>query len=106
MKTKKSDKAKHQSNQKQSLQPNFNPSDIEELKKNEIVGQKQSRYILFVGNIPYDTKKDDLKQHFEKCGQLKHVRIPTEKNSLKPRGFAYVELEDAETYQVRHFLIN
>lgn len=56
--------------------------------------------MLFVGNIPYDTNKEDLKQHFQKCGPIKHIRIPTEKKSLKPRGFGYVELEDAETYQV------
>lgn len=86
-------------------EPSFNPSDIEDLQKNEIVGKNQKRYILFVGNIPYDTNKDDLKDHFQKCGQIKHIRIPTEKNSNKPRGFAYIEFEDAETYQVLCFCL-
>lgn len=70
------------------------------LEKNEIVAKNQNRYVLFVGNIPYDTQKEDLKQHFQKCGHIKHVRIPTEKGSMKPRGFAYVEMDDAESYQV------
>lgn len=73
---------------------------MEELEKNKILGKNQHRYVLFVGNIPYDTQKENLKQHFEKCGQIKHIRIPTEKNTSKPRGFAYVELENADTYQV------
>lgn len=80
--------------------PAFNPSDIDELKKNDIVGKNQKRYILFVGNLPYDTNREDLKGHFQKCGIVKHIRIPVDKNSNKPRGFAYIELENTETYQV------
>lgn len=59
-----------------------------------------------MGNIPYDTKKENLYEHFQKCGQIKHIRIPTEKNSTKPRGFAYIEFDNAETYQVKHFPIH
>lgn len=72
----------------------------DDLLKNELITKNQKRYVVFVGNIPYDTNNVDLKLHFEKCGSVKHIRIPTEKGSNKPRGFAYVEVENEETYQV------
>lgn len=68
--------------------------------KNDVLIKNKKRYILFVGNIPYDTNKTDLQKHFQKCGQIKHIRIPTEKKSTKPRGFAYVESADEQSYQV------
>ncbi|KAJ8955714.1 hypothetical protein NQ318_008586 [Aromia moschata] len=52
---------------------------LEDLKKNKLINKSQKRYVLFVGNIPYDTGKQDLVGHFEKCGEIKHIRIPTEK---------------------------
>lgn len=78
-----------------------NNVNLEELKENNLVVKNQKRFVLFVGNIPYDTNKLDLIEHFKKSGEIKHIRIPTEKKTSKPRGFAYVELANEETYQVK-----
>ncbi|KAG5868995.1 hypothetical protein JTB14_004770 [Gonioctena quinquepunctata] len=72
---------------------------LQDLMKNDMLAKNQKRYVVFVGNIPYDTKKNDLVEHFQQCGEIKHVRIPTEKKSDKPRGFAYVEVANEEIYQ-------
>ncbi|XP_018573498.1 nucleolin 1 [Anoplophora glabripennis] len=85
------------SNEKESN--NTKTVDLEQLKENNLVVKNQKRFVLFVGNIPYETNKQDLIEHFKKSGEIKHVRIPTEKKTSKPRGFAYVELSDEETYQ-------
>lgn len=58
--------------------------------------------MLFVGNIPYDTTKQDLTSHFNKVGNIVHIRIPTEKGSNRPRGFAYVEVDCETAYQVSY----
>ncbi|XP_066262800.1 uncharacterized protein [Euwallacea similis] len=72
---------------------------IEDLKKKDLVKKGQKRFVLFVGNIPYDTTKQDLSLHFSKVGNIVDVRIPTDKGSNKPRGFAYVEVKDEIAYE-------
>ncbi|KAJ8687265.1 hypothetical protein QAD02_023059 [Eretmocerus hayati] len=68
-------------------------------KKNETPGKKQ-RYVLFVGNLAYDSTTVDLKKHFlTKVDRVKDVRIPLEPGTNKPRGFAYVEVETSEDYE-------
>jgi len=54
---------------------------------------------LRVGNIPYKTHQDDLKEVFEKFGDVGDVFIPTDRESGRPRGFAFVRFynkKDAE----------
>jgi RNA recognition motif-containing protein len=49
---------------------------------------------LFVGNLPYDTTEEDLRQFFSPVGSLSTVIIPTDRETGKPRGFAFVEFSD------------
>ena len=51
---------------------------------------------LFVGNLSWDTSEDDLRQHFAKCGRVKSVKIITDKNTGKSKGFGFVEMETAD----------
>lgn len=63
--------------------------------------QKFQGYTLFIGNLSYDTTKDDVLRHFSKCGVIKNVRIPLEKTTNEPRGFGYIEVEEHVTYEVK-----
>lgn len=63
--------------------------------------QKFQGYTLFIGNLSYDTTKEDILNHFSKCGQIKNVRIPIDKGTNQPRGFGYIEVEEHVTYEVR-----
>src|SRR5262249_27439193 len=51
---------------------------------------------LYVGNLPYDTDEDSIKQFFEGGGgrQVKQVKIVTDRDTGRPRGFAFVEMAD------------
>jgi RNA recognition motif-containing protein len=49
---------------------------------------------LFVGNLPYNATEADLREHFRPCGPLTYVYLPTDRETGKPRGFAFVELAD------------
>lgn len=51
---------------------------------------------LFVGNLSWTTGEDELREHFEKCGRVKSVKIITDKMSGKSKGFGFVEMETAE----------
>lgn len=49
---------------------------------------------LFVGNLPYDATETDLREFFSSIGPLSTVILPTDRDTGKPRGFAFVEFED------------
>jgi RNA recognition motif-containing protein len=49
---------------------------------------------LFVGNLPYDTTEMDLRELFSPIGLPSTVIIPTDRETGKPRGFAFVEFDD------------
>ncbi len=47
---------------------------------------------LYVGNIPYSSGEDDLRDLFGKVGQVESISIPTDMATGRPRGFAFVEM--------------
>jgi RNA recognition motif-containing protein len=49
---------------------------------------------LFVGNLPYDATEAELREHFSAVGPLSYIYLPTDRESGKPRGFAFVEFND------------
>lgn len=49
---------------------------------------------LYVGNIPYQTSEEQLRSLFEDAGgKVAEVKIVTDRDTGRPRGFAFVELE-------------
>ncbi|KAG9293331.1 hypothetical protein G9A89_007577 [Geosiphon pyriformis] len=52
------------------------------------------RYILFVSNLPYSTKKPELALHFDAAAVPKSIRIVTDKVTKKPKGYAFIEFEN------------
>src|SRR5438874_11654799 len=54
---------------------------------------------LFVGNLPYDVTEAELRAHFAAIGPLLYLSLATDRDTGKPRGFAFVEFSaraDAE----------
>ena len=50
---------------------------------------------LYVGNLPYDTDEDSIKAFFETGGRkVTQVKIVTDRDTGRPRGFAFVEMGD------------
>lgn len=49
---------------------------------------------LFVGGIPYRTTDEELRQHFSQAGEVVSVFIPMDRETNRPRGFAFVEMAD------------
>jgi RNA recognition motif-containing protein len=49
---------------------------------------------LFIGNLPYDTTDIELRQHFSPVGRLTQVFLPVDRETGRPRGFAFVEFEN------------
>lgn len=48
---------------------------------------------IYVGNLSYQVKEDDLKLAFAEYGTVSRVQLPTDRETGRPRGFAFVEME-------------
>jgi cold-inducible RNA-binding protein len=51
---------------------------------------------LYVGNLPYETTEADLQALFAAAGQVSTVSIVRDRATGQARGFAFVEMSDAE----------
>jgi RNA recognition motif-containing protein len=52
---------------------------------------------IYVGNLSYQVTEDDLTQTFAEYGTVKRVQLPTDRETGRLRGFAFVEMAtDAE----------
>jgi RNA recognition motif-containing protein len=54
---------------------------------------------LYVGNLPYETTETDLQTLFESAGQVATINIVRDRATGQARGFAFVEMSDAEGAQ-------
>ncbi|MDZ8023638.1 MAG: RNA recognition motif domain-containing protein [Nostoc sp. SerVER01] len=52
---------------------------------------------IYVGNLSYQVSEDDIKGVFAEYGTVKRVQLPTDRETGRLRGFAFVEMgTDAE----------
>ena len=52
---------------------------------------------IYVGNLSYEVTQEDLVSVFAEYGSVKRVNLPTDRETGRPRGFGFVEMEtDAE----------
>lgn len=49
---------------------------------------------LYVGNLPWGTKPEDLAEAFKNYGEVHGSRIITDRETGRSRGFGFVEVED------------
>ncbi len=54
---------------------------------------------IYVGNISFDITSEQLRELFAVHGEVKSVKLINDRYTGKPRGFAFVEMDDdcAET---------
>jgi RNA recognition motif-containing protein len=50
---------------------------------------------LYVGNLPFSSTEEDLRELFERYGPIQSVQIITDRETGRSRGFAFVEMQDA-----------
>ena len=51
---------------------------------------------LYVGNIPYTVKEEELKEIFQEFGTVTTIKIIADKYTGRSKGFAFVEMENDE----------
>ena len=51
---------------------------------------------IYVGNMSFDTTRDALQELFQAHGEVTSVNIITDRDTGRPRGFAFVEMATDE----------
>jgi hypothetical protein len=64
-------------------------------------GQVQT---LYVGNIPYNVKGNALRELFSQYGAVNSVRIMTDRETHRSRGYGFVEMEGHAARKALHKL--
>ena len=51
---------------------------------------------LYVGNLPFQTTSDELKDHFSQAGSVESASVVEDRMTGRSRGFGFVEMATAE----------
>jgi RNA recognition motif-containing protein len=49
---------------------------------------------IYVGNLSFDATQDQITEVFAEYGTVSRVSMPTDRETGRPRGFAFVEMEN------------
>jgi RNA recognition motif-containing protein len=49
---------------------------------------------LFIGNLPYAASEAELREHLSSVGEPTQIVLPTDRETGRPRGFAFVDYAD------------
>ena len=89
-------------NDNDNKQNNNNNSDKNEQNKkdkiNSFINQKNlDPKRLYLRNIPFEISEDDIRQKFEKYGQINEIHIPINYKTNQSFGYAYISYETVES---------
>ena len=59
---------------------------------------------LYVGNLPFSTTEADLREAFEQHGTVESINVITDRETGRPRGFAFIEMDAAGADAAREAL--
>lgn len=48
---------------------------------------------IYIGNLSYEVTQEDISEVFGEYGTVKRVQVPTDRETGRMRGFAFVEME-------------
>ena len=51
---------------------------------------------LYVGNLPFSVTSDNLQALFAQHGEVHSVNLITDRDTGRPRGFGFIEMENAQ----------
>lgn len=49
---------------------------------------------IYVGNLPWSSTEEDVRAAFENYGEVISVKLINDRETGRPRGFGFVEMED------------
>ena len=52
---------------------------------------------IYVGNLPFDAPEEEIRDLFEPFGDVISVKLILDRETGRPRGFGFVEMEDGSS---------
>ena len=49
---------------------------------------------LYLGNLPFTANEDEIRQMLGEYGEVQSVALPTDRETGRPRGFGFAEMDD------------
>lgn len=49
---------------------------------------------IYIGNLPFNSTEDEVRDFFQTHGEVHSVRIITDRETGRSRGFAFIEMDD------------
>ena len=49
---------------------------------------------LYLGNLPFSATEDSVRELLASCGPVHSVALPTDRETGRPRGFGFAEMDD------------
>ena len=51
---------------------------------------------IYIGNLPYTSNEEDVRQLFAAYGDVVSCALPTDRETGRPRGFGFVEMSNED----------
>jgi len=51
---------------------------------------------IYVGNLPFTATETEVRELFERHGPVHSVKLITDRETGRPRGFGFVEMDDSD----------
>jgi len=52
---------------------------------------------IYIGNLPFSSTEDELRDIFSQHGDVESVNVIMDRDTGRPRGFAFVEMGDSDS---------
>ena len=49
---------------------------------------------LYLGNLPFSANEDEIRRMLGEYGEVQSVALPTDRETGRPRGFGFAEMDD------------
>eukprot|EP00927_Polykrikos_kofoidii_P079145 TRINITY_DN75945_c0_g1_i1.p1 TRINITY_DN75945_c0_g1~~TRINITY_DN75945_c0_g1_i1.p1 ORF type:complete len:216 (-),score=42.91 TRINITY_DN75945_c0_g1_i1:38-685(-) len=74
-------------------------ADASKHQQKDINQEEVDKRSVYVGNVDYGSTPDELQEHFKFCGGASRITIMVDRISGLPKGFAYIEFNDEQSFQ-------
>ena len=63
------------------------------------IGSSHMASKLYVGNLPFSASENDVRDLFAQYGEVHSVKLVSDRDTGRPRGFGFVEMDNADEAQ-------
>ena len=67
--------------------------------RDALFSKEHSMKQIYVGNLPYRSSEEEVRELFAQYGEVNSVKLITDRETGRPRGFGFVEMEETSAQE-------